>query len=110
MALAVASLRRVSNHTWPGPGLATLLGLVRLELPNWQIRRIACEGTEWFCSLSQRPHLPLALDGTADGTHDDLPLAILRALIEAVDRVASEVVVAKQMPVLLCASGTGKTS
>ena len=38
------------------------------------------------------------------------PLAILRVLIEAVDRVASEVVVAKQMFVLLCASGIGKTS
>jgi hypothetical protein len=59
------------------------LGLVRLELPTWRIRRIACEGGEWFCSLSQQPHLPLALDETADGTHDDLPLAILRALIEA---------------------------
>jgi hypothetical protein len=59
------------------------LGLVRLELPTWRIRRIACEGGEWFCSLSQQPHLPLALDETADGTHDDLPLAVLRALVEA---------------------------
>jgi hypothetical protein len=59
------------------------LGLVRLELPTWRIRRIASEGGEWLCSLSQQPHLPLALDETADGTHDDLPLAILRALVEA---------------------------
>jgi hypothetical protein len=27
--------------------------------------------------------LPLSLDETADGVHSDLPLAILRALIEA---------------------------
>jgi hypothetical protein len=66
------------------------LGLVRLELPTWCIRRIACEGGEWFlmghsgrCSLSRQPHLPLGLDETADGTHDYLPLAILRALVEA---------------------------
>jgi hypothetical protein len=59
------------------------LGLVRLELPTWQIRRIACEGGEWICSLSRQPHLPLSLDETADGLHSDLPLAILRALIEA---------------------------
>jgi hypothetical protein len=59
------------------------LGLVRLELPTWQIRRIACEGGEWLCSLSRQPHLPLPLDETADGTHSDLPLAILRALVEA---------------------------
>ena len=59
------------------------LGLVRLELPTWRIRRITCEGGEWFCSLSRQPNLPLALDEAADGTHDDLPLAILRALVEA---------------------------
>jgi hypothetical protein len=28
------------------------IGLVRLELLTWQIRRIACEGSEWICSLS----------------------------------------------------------
>ena len=59
------------------------IGLVRLELPTWQIRRIACEGSEWICSLSRQPYLPLSLDETADGVHSDLPLAILRALIEA---------------------------
>ena len=59
------------------------LGLVRLELPTWQIRRIACEGGEWLCSLSRQPHLPLPLDETADGIHSDLPLAILRALVDA---------------------------
>ena len=70
--------------------------VVRLELPNWQIRRYhvywICVGKEYqervarsnFENAAQRPHLPLALDGTADGTHDDLPLAILRVLIEAV--------------------------
>ena len=59
------------------------ISLVRLELPTWQIRRIACEGSEWICSLSRQPYLPLSLGETADGVHSDLPLAILRALIEA---------------------------
>ncbi len=71
--------RFVEARCWTDLALA----LVRLELPSWCIRRIACEGSEWLCSLSQQPGLPLALDETADGTHDDLPLAILRALIEA---------------------------
>jgi hypothetical protein len=57
--------------------------LVRLELTTWHIRRIACEGGEWLCSLSRQLHLPLPLDETADGIHSDLPLAILRALVEA---------------------------
>jgi hypothetical protein len=59
------------------------LGLVRLELPAWKIRRIVCEGGEWICSLSRQPHLPLSIDETADGLHSDLPLAILRALVAA---------------------------
>jgi hypothetical protein len=32
---------------------------------------------------SRHPNLPLSLDDSAEGTHDDLPLAILRALVEA---------------------------
>jgi hypothetical protein len=43
------------------------IGLVRLELSTWQIRRIACEGSEWICSLSRHPYLPLSLDEMADG-------------------------------------------
>jgi hypothetical protein len=71
--------RFVEARSWTDPAL----GLVRLELPTWQIRRIAWEGGEWFCSLSRQPHLPLPLDETADGIHSDLPLATLRALVEA---------------------------
>ena len=71
--------RFVEAHSWTD----LALGLVRLELPTWQIRRIACEGGEWLCSLSRQPHLPLPLDETADGIHSDLPLAVLRALVEA---------------------------
>jgi len=57
--------------------------LVQLELPTWQIRRIASEGSEWIYSLSRQPYLPLSLDETADGVHGELPMAILRALVEA---------------------------
>jgi hypothetical protein len=80
------------------------LGLVRLELPTWRIRRLACEGGEWLCSLSRRPHLPLGLDETADGTHDDLPLAILRALVEAIRINAAQRDVPAHVPL------TGPTS
>jgi hypothetical protein len=41
------------------------IGLVRLELPTWQIRRIACKGSEWTCSLLRQPYLPLSLDESA---------------------------------------------
>ena len=73
---------------------------MRLELPTWRTRRITCEGGEWFCSLSQQPHLPLGLDETADGTHDDLPLAILRALVEAIRINAAQRDVPAHVPLI----------
>jgi hypothetical protein len=59
------------------------LELIRLTLPNWHLRRLAYEDGIWFCSLSEQPHLPLALGDAAEATHEDLPLAILSAIIEA---------------------------
>jgi hypothetical protein len=81
------------------------LGLVRLELPTWRVRRLTCEENEWFCSLSQQPNLPLALDQTADGTHDDLPLAILRALIEALRINADQRRMPAHLPLIVPVSG-----
>lgn len=57
--------------------------LIELELPDWKLRRLIREDGEWFCSLSQRPDLPVTLDDTADGAHEVMPLAILLAFLEA---------------------------
>jgi hypothetical protein len=57
--------------------------VIELELPNWTIRRIACEHCEWLCSLSRQPNVPLALDETADASRQVLALAILCAFVEA---------------------------
>src|ERR1700738_5136820 len=51
------------------------LRVIELALPNWTIRRIACEHGEWICSLSRQPNVPLALDETADASHQVLALA-----------------------------------
>jgi hypothetical protein len=59
------------------------LALIALELPAWKVRRLACENGEWLCSLSRQPHTPIMLDDTAEAGHEALPLAILRAFIEA---------------------------
>jgi hypothetical protein len=59
------------------------LALIELEIPAWKIRRLVCEGGEWFCSLSRQPNLPMALDDSVEATHGVLPLAILRAFLEA---------------------------
>ena len=57
--------------------------LVRLGLPRWQVRRIACEDGEWHCALSQQPNVPLPFDDAAEAQHAVLPLAMLRAFVDA---------------------------
>ena len=59
------------------------LALIALELPAWQLRRLTYDDGEWHCSLSKHCNLPAAFDDTADGSHEELPLAILSAFVEA---------------------------
>jgi len=57
--------------------------MVELELPSWNLLRLVHEDGEWLCSLSKQPNLPVALDDTADASHQVLPLAILGAFLKA---------------------------
>jgi len=59
------------------------LALIELELPQWQIRRLAYDEGEWHCALSRQRELPDWLDQSIDGRHHDLALAMLSALVEA---------------------------
>jgi hypothetical protein len=59
------------------------LTLIELELPTWRLRRLVYEDGQWFRSLSKQPNLPIALDETADASHQVLPLTILSAFLEA---------------------------
>ena len=59
------------------------LALIDLELPFWQVRRIAYDEGEWYCALSRERELPDWLDRSVEARHADLALAILSALIEA---------------------------
>ena len=65
------------------------LALIELELPAWKPRRLVYEDGEWLCSLSRQPNLPMALDDTADASHEVLPLAILTAFVEARRRASA---------------------
>lgn len=76
--------RLVEAGAWTDAALA----LVELEIPDWKVRRLVCEGGEWLCSLSRQPNLPMALDDTVEVSHETLPLAILRAFVEARRRSA----------------------
>ncbi len=55
------------------------LALIDLELPFWQVRRIAYDEGEWYCALSRERELPDWLDRSVEARHPDLALAILGA-------------------------------
>lgn len=71
--------RLIEASAWTDAALA----LIDLELPQWQLRRIAYDEGEWHCALSLQRELPDWLDRSAEGRHADLALAILSAFIEA---------------------------
>jgi len=66
-----------------GAWIDVAFALIELELPNWKIRRLVCEHGEWLCSLSRQSDVPPELDDAADGVHEILAVAVLRALVEA---------------------------
>ena len=59
------------------------LALIDLELPQWQVRRIAYDDGEWYCALSRERELPDWLDRSIEARHADLALAILSAFVDA---------------------------
>lgn len=62
------------------------LALIELELPAWTVRRLVHENGEWLFSLSRQPNIPIAFDEVVETGHEALPLAILRAVVEACRR------------------------
>ena len=58
------------------------LALIDLELPLWQVRRLAYDDGEWHCALSRERELPDWLDQSIESHHADMSLAILGAFVE----------------------------
>src|SRR6266851_1728976 len=71
--------RLIQSGAWTDAALA----LIDLELPQWQIRRIAYDQGEWYCALSRERELPDWLDQSVEAHHPDLPLAILSTFVDA---------------------------
>jgi hypothetical protein len=69
----------IRSGAWTDAGLA----LIDLELPFWQIRRLAYDDGEWYCALSRERELPEWLDQSIETRQADLALAILSAFVEA---------------------------
>jgi hypothetical protein len=70
--------RLIGSQAWTDAALA----LIDLELPQWQVRRIAYDEGEWHCALSRARELPEWLDQSIETRHADLPLAILSAYLD----------------------------
>src|SRR6266852_3537879 len=86
--------RLIQSGAWTDAALA----LIDLELPQWQVRRIAYDDGEWHCALSRQRELPEWLDQSIEAHHLDLPLAILRAFVDA--RRASAPTVRTSVPMV----------
>ncbi len=79
---------RIERLIQTGAWTDTALALIELELPLWQVRRIAYDDGEWYCALSRERELPDWLDRSVEARHSDLALAILSAFVDA-QRIAS---------------------
>src|SRR5258707_15889575 len=71
--------RLLESGAWTDAALA----LIDLELPQWQLRRIAYDEGEWYCALSRQRELPHWLDQSIEAHHAGLPLAIFAPVVDA---------------------------
>src|SRR5450631_3165215 len=80
---------RIERLIQTGAWTAAALALIDLELPQWQVRRIAYDEGEWYCALSRERELPDWLDRSIEARHADLALAILSAFVDTRQAAAS---------------------
>jgi hypothetical protein len=78
-----AKTARIQQLVGSGAWTDAALALIDLELPMWQLRRIAYDEGEWHCALSRERELPDWLDRSIEARHVDLALAILSAFVDA---------------------------
>jgi hypothetical protein len=78
-----AKTDRIEHLIQSGAWTDAALALIELELPQWQVRRLAYDDGEWHCALSRQRELPDWLDQSIEARHADLALAILSAFVEA---------------------------
>jgi hypothetical protein len=71
-------VRLIDAEAWADAALA----LMEIELPVWQVRRIAYDEGEWHCALSRERELPDWLDAAVEARHADLAIALLSGFLE----------------------------
>ncbi len=73
----------ISAGAWTDVGLA----LIADKLPQWKLRRLAYDEGQWHCALSLQPDLPEWLDQAIETSHWNLPLAVMSAVVEALQQL-----------------------
>ncbi|MDR3475750.1 MAG: hypothetical protein P4M09_29240 [Devosia sp.] len=82
---AEAQLARTRQLVSAGAWTEAALALVKLQAPDWTVRRIEIDDGVWFCALSRRPAVPSDFDERVEASHRLLPLSILEALARALE-------------------------
>lgn len=70
--------RLIDVEAWADAALVVM----ELELPMWQVRRIAYDDGEWHCALSRERELPDWLEAAVEARHADLALALFSAFLD----------------------------
>src|SRR4029079_2721668 len=71
------SERRIESQAWTDAALA----LIDLELPQWQVRRLAYDDGEWYCALSRTRDMPDWLDPSGQGPPPEIAPALFSPLV-----------------------------
>jgi len=74
---------QIRNLIAAGAWTDAALTLIASELPQWKLRRLAYDDGEWHCVLSPQRELPEWLDDSIEAHHENLSLALFKALVEA---------------------------
>jgi hypothetical protein len=81
-----AEARRLDRLVAAGAWTDAALALIAIELPGWQLRRLAFDESEWHCALSMERNMPDWLDDAVEAHHADMATAMLDAFRGAVAR------------------------
>lgn len=81
-----AEAQRLDRLVAAGAWTDAALALIAIELPQWQLRRLAYDEGEWHCMLSDNRDMPDWLDDAVETHHPDIATAILNAFRAATSR------------------------
>lgn len=96
--VAPTAKARLGRLIVAGAWIDAALALLELELPQWKLRRIVYDDSEWFCSLAREPLLPAGFGDVVEASHAVLPLAVLLALVQAQHAAPTATTGAKSVP------------